>query len=161
MLKEGLKNIHRSGNAGKPSETVNVLELRLVRSLGYSPFHCIFPTFGNTLNSDKIWKWRYALLKRNKFLLKREQAWNIEIRGSNDKFDSPSPFARNVLAVRHDLISRFFFFYLRLTIPVSESKDLRQVSRASHRLLRGFVYSVSKRLGALRVKCKTQFARLA
>lgn len=72
-----------------------------------------------------------------------------------------TPFARNVLAVRHDSISRFFSFYLRSTIPVSESKDLRQVSRASHRLLRGFVYSVSKRLGALRVKCKTQFARLA
>lgn len=145
----------------KPSKTVNVLELRHVRSLGYFPFHCIFLTFKNTLNSDNIWKRCYTLLKRNKFQLKREQVWNVQIRGSNSKFDCLSPFARNVLAIRHDLISRSFFFYLRLTIPVSESKDLRQVSRASHRLLRGFVYSVSKRLGALRVKCKTQFARLA
>ena len=161
MLNRGLKNIHRFGNATKPSKTVNVLGLRAVRSLGYFPFHCIFLTFKNTLNSDKIRKWCYTLLKRNKVLLKRGQVWNIQIRGSNNKFDCVSPFARNVLAIRHDLISCFFFFYLRLTIPVSESKDLRQVSRASHRLLRGFVYSVSKRLGALRVKCKTQFAMLA
>lgn len=156
-----MKKCPQIWESSKPSKTVNVLELRLVRSLGYFPFHCIFLTFKNTLNSGKIWKWCYTLLKRNKFLLKREQVWNAQIRGSNNKFDCLSPFPRNVLAIRHDLISRSFFFYLRLTIPVSESKDLRQVSRASHRLLRGFVYSVSKRLGALRVKCKTQFARLA